>query len=152
MKKGFTLIELLVVVLIIGILSAMALPQYTKAVEKSRSAEAQMMIRDLTLAIDRYVLANGFEAKSAAELEAALDIEPASSQTFAWKGTNTKCTATQCDVEVTQTKGNHFKLKATKTSSATSWTKTCSAKSGDDVGSAICSSLSSNGYGPGTAY
>lgn len=57
--KGFTLIELLVVVLIIGILSSVALPQYTKAVEKSRAVEAKTVLGNLMAAETVYHLSVG---------------------------------------------------------------------------------------------
>ena len=71
-RAGFTLIELLVVVLIIGILAAVALPQYRLSVEKARAAEALSMVKTLWQAQQVYYWANGSYHDNINELDVSI--------------------------------------------------------------------------------
>jgi len=84
-QQAFTLIELLVVVLIIGILAAVALPQYQKSVEKSRATQALTLLKSIQQAAHAYYLANGDYARSFDELA----VEIPWTGTTKWRDDNT---------------------------------------------------------------
>jgi len=67
-KQAFTLIELLVVVLIIGILAAVALPQYQKAVLKARLTQMMVYMDALYKGAEVYYMANGNYPNDVSEL------------------------------------------------------------------------------------
>ncbi|MCM8801489.1 MAG: prepilin-type N-terminal cleavage/methylation domain-containing protein [Candidatus Omnitrophica bacterium] len=58
MKKGFTLLELIVVIIVLGVIMSIALPQYFKVVERSRTSEAVNVLGILRAAQVRYYAQN----------------------------------------------------------------------------------------------
>ena len=72
---GFTLIELLVVVLIMGILAAVALPQYQKAVFKSRLAGPVLWAQNAEKALHLYVLEHGYTCSQGTGTSADCDFD-----------------------------------------------------------------------------
>lgn len=153
-RQGFTLIELLVVVLIIGILSAVALPQYTKAVEKARASEGIQTAATLTRAIDIWLMENGgFPTSITGIKDLGLSIDLSGGE---WEGNsndvyNTKnfqiysdCHSNACFIEILRLP-YEYTLNLTKTTINGEWNKTCYTQK-TEIGKNICKSMTSHGY------
>lgn len=68
-KKGFTVIELLATVLILSILMVIALPMYTKALERSRAGSAVSTLAALARAQARFRMQTGHYADDVSDFD-----------------------------------------------------------------------------------
>lgn len=145
---GFTLIELLVVVLIIGILAAIALPQYTKAVERSRMSEAVQHLGDVATAQSIYYMTNNSFAADWSSLNRDGDIViplPSNSWTGEGAGYDYDIASSDGSVSLTLTRsGGMYKDSGLTITVHVNGQidKTCAAGSNAD----FCTLASSAGY------
>ena len=134
-KAGFTLIELLVVVLIIGILAAVAVPQYQLAVAKSRLTQAWIGVRAIENAQQAFFLANGYYTSDLTLLDVEMpdEVDDKGCQTA-----NAAKTSVNCSVWPTDPLGIEVTL-----SNGTVSRRQCMVRKTDSIGNKVCQT-----YGP----
>ncbi|MBO5910683.1 MAG: prepilin-type N-terminal cleavage/methylation domain-containing protein [Elusimicrobiaceae bacterium] len=156
MKQGFTLMELMVTVIIIGILASIAVPQYTKAVNKARLAEAVTNLSSLQKGIDMYCTQFRCNAKETVflktsgtrldvDLQGSLncDSDSCDSKNFSYTAS---CNTSNCSITITpiSTFADYLPtLSATRTKTGlkVTWTRSCSGGAAN-----MCSGLANAGF------
>ena len=95
--RGFTLIELVVVIIIVGILAAMGFTQYTKMVEKGRTAEGKSVLGSLRTAQRARYLETGNYTAAIADLPVEAPTACTATHYYRYTCANTgTCTANRC--------------------------------------------------------
>ncbi|MDD5155263.1 MAG: prepilin-type N-terminal cleavage/methylation domain-containing protein [Candidatus Omnitrophica bacterium] len=86
MKRSFTLLELIVVIVILGILATLGFTQYTKVVERGRTAEAKAILGQLRTAQMAYKLTYGDYTDAIANLAVNVPTSCTSTHYFYYGG------------------------------------------------------------------
>lgn len=138
MKKGFTLVELMVVVLILGILTSVALPQYKQSVRRAEMAEGLIQGKTIVDSAVRYRSVNNVAPTQFNQLDAGIIGANVNGDTLS--DANFTYVLSGNEVQATNTKGGYMlRLNLPYTSGdsicAPIW---CCPINGDSTGSAVC--------------